>query len=71
MNANPSKSSATNLLLPLSLIVLGLALGSAGVYVGETDDAPGAAVLGLLLMIALVTFGARKAWRSRPGARRD
>jgi hypothetical protein len=65
MNSNTSKLPVTNLLLPLGLIILGLALGGAGIYVGETDDAPGAALLGLLLMIGLVTFGVRKAWRSR------
>lgn len=57
------KSSAANLLLGLSLVVVGIALGAAGIYVGETDDAPGAALIGLLLMIGTVIFGIRTARR--------
>ncbi|MEK7506297.1 MAG: hypothetical protein AAB572_01700 [Patescibacteria group bacterium] len=36
------------------VIVIGLALVFAGIYVGEIDDAPGAALMGVLLMIALI-----------------
>lgn len=53
------KTSATNLLPALVLIVIGIALGAAGIYVGDTDDAPGAALLGLLLMIGAVVFAVR------------
>jgi NhaP-type Na+/H+ and K+/H+ antiporter len=59
------KPSTTTLAIPISLIVIGIALGAAGIYVGDTDDAPGAALLGLLMMIVLVTIGARTAWRRR------
>jgi hypothetical protein len=52
--------SMTSLLLPLSLIGLGLTLGVAGVYVGESDDAPGAALLGLVLMIGAVAYGLKR-----------
>lgn len=38
------------------VIVIGLAIAFAGFYVAETDDAPGAALLGLLLMLALILF---------------
>ncbi len=51
--------SMTSLLLPLSLIGLGLTLGVAGVYVGEVDDAPGAALLGLVLMVGAVAYGVK------------
>jgi hypothetical protein len=67
-----NNSPAPNLLLPIGLVALGIALGAAGIYVGDTDDAPGAALLGLLLMIGLVTLGGRTAWRrltARPGNR--
>ena len=57
------KSSAANFLLGLSLVVVGIALGAAGIYVGETDDAPGAALIGLVLMIGTVIFGIRTARR--------
>lgn len=46
-----------SLLLPLSLIGLGLTLGVAGIYVGESDDAPGAALLGLVLMVGAFAYG--------------
>lgn len=59
------KPSAAHLFAPLGLIVLGIGLGAAGIYVGETDDAPGAALLGILLMLGLVALGVRTAWRRR------
>lgn len=40
------------------VVTAGIALFAVGMYVGETDDAPGATLLGLLLMLALITvFG--------------
>jgi hypothetical protein len=63
------KSSAKHPLLPFGLIVIGLAICGFGIYIGETDDAPGAALAGVLLMIVMVFLGARMAWRrfrSRP-----
>jgi hypothetical protein len=42
-----------------SLIVLGLAVGSAGLYVGQTDDSPGAGVGGLVLMSVAIVLGIR------------
>ncbi|MDD5179431.1 MAG: hypothetical protein WC304_04035 [Candidatus Gracilibacteria bacterium] len=38
------------------VIVISIAIGIFGVYVGDTDDAPGAALLGILLMFALIFF---------------
>lgn len=55
-----------NLLLAFGLGAIGIALAAAGIYVGETDDAPGAALLGLLLMIALMIFAVRTARRKSP-----
>ena len=57
------KSPATNLLKGFGFIALGVALAAAGIYVGDTDDAPGAALLGILLMIGLVVLGVRTARR--------
>ena len=59
------KSSAANLVLALGLVALGVAIGAAGIYIGDTDDAPGAALLGILLMIGAVALGVRTA-RRRP-----
>ena len=59
------KSSVTNLVMPLSLVAIGVAIGAAGIYVGDTDDAPGAALIGILLMIGAVALGVRTAWRKR------
>jgi hypothetical protein len=57
------KSSVTNVLIALGLIVIGAAIAAAGIYIGETDDAPGAALLGILLMIGAVTLGVKTLWR--------
>ena len=57
------KSSLTNILLALGLIAIGVGIAIAGIYVGETDDAPGAALMGILLMISAVVLGVRTARR--------
>ena len=57
------KSSVTNLIIALVLIAIGVALAAAGIYIGDTDDAPGAALIGILLMIVTVAFGVRIARR--------
>jgi hypothetical protein len=59
------KPPVTNLIIALGLVTLGVALAAAGIHVGESDDAPGAAVLGLLLMIGLIVHAVRTA-RRRP-----
>lgn len=57
------RPAAKNLVLASGLVALGVVLAAAGIYVGETDDAPGAALLGILLMIGLVTLGVKSARR--------
>lgn len=57
------KSPATDLAKAIAFIVIGLAIGAAGIYIGDTDDAPGAALLGLLLMSGLVVLGVKTARR--------
>ena len=57
------KSSVTNVLMALGLIAIGVGIAAAGIYIGETDDAPGAALIGILLMIGAVTLGVRTARR--------
>ena len=48
------------------VVAIGVALLFAGVWVGEADDAPGAALLGFLLMIGLIfTFGYWKGEKPR------
>jgi hypothetical protein len=57
------KASARNVLIALGLIAIGAGIAAAGIYIGETDDAPGAALLGILLMIGAVVLGLRTARR--------
>lgn len=57
------KPSTKNLILAIGLGALGLALAAGGIYVGETDDAPGAALLGLLLMTGLMVLAVKTARR--------
>ena len=57
--------SVKNSVLALSLVALGVALSATGIYIGETDDAPGAALIGILLMIGAVAFAVKIARRKR------
>ncbi len=59
-------SSVTNPVKAFALIALGLAIAAMGLYVGNADDAPGAAVIGFLLMVAAVLFGVRTARNRLP-----
>ena len=48
------------------VVVIGIAILFAGLYIGEIDDAPGAALLGFILMIAFIfTFGYWKGEKPR------
>jgi CubicO group peptidase (beta-lactamase class C family) len=49
-----------------SLIALGVAIAAMGIYVANADDAPGAAVIGMLLMVAGVVLGVRAARNRLP-----
>jgi hypothetical protein len=45
------------------VILLGLAIGAGGFMVGAIDDAPGASLMGLVLMVGLIVVGMRIARR--------
>ena len=57
------KSSVTNLVMALGLAAIGVAIGAAGIYIGDTDDAPGGALMGILLMIGALALAVRTARR--------
>jgi len=38
------------------VVIVGLAFFLFGMYVGETDDAPGATLIGFLIMLAIIFF---------------
>ena len=57
------KLSVTNLIMALGLIAIGVAICAAGIYIGDTDDAPGAALIGIVLMIVTMVLGMRIARR--------
>jgi drug/metabolite transporter (DMT)-like permease len=60
-----------NLLMASGLVTVGIALAAAGIYIGETDDAPGAALIGILLMIGAAALAVRIVRRkARPGSHR-
>ena len=59
-------STVTNPVKAFALIALGLAIAAMGFYVANADDAPGAAVIGFLLMLAAVLFGVRTARNRLP-----
>lgn len=43
--------------------IVGVLIGIVGIYIGEIDDAPGAALMGIILMIGLAVIGLRFVWR--------
>jgi hypothetical protein len=53
--------TVTNNIKAATLIVLALAIGAMGIYVGQADDAPGAGGMGLLLMIGGIVLGMKAA----------
>jgi hypothetical protein len=57
------KSSGRNFVMGFGLVAIGVAIGAAGIFIGDTDDAPGAALIGILLMIGVVALGVRTARR--------
>src|SRR5512134_2230605 len=59
-------SSVTNPAKAFTLMGLGLAIAAMGLYVANADDAPGAAVIGMLLMVVAVVLGVRAARNRLP-----
>ncbi len=57
------KSSVTNVVIALGLVAIGVAIAATGIYIGDTDDAPGASLIGILLMIGAVVLSVRIARR--------
>ena len=57
-------SSVTNPAKAFAFITLGIAIAAMGIYVADTDDAPGAAVMGFVLLLAAIALGV-KAGRNR------
>ena len=62
-NTLSKESSTTNMFTGLALIAVGVAAAAGGIYLGEIDDAPGAALIGIVLMIVATVFGVRIARR--------
>ncbi len=57
------KSSVSNLVKALGIVAIGVVICAAGIFLGEYDDAPGASLIGILLMIGAVVLGVRIARR--------
>ena len=55
------KTSVTNLVMAFGIVAIGVAIAAAGIYIGDTDDAPGASLMGILLMIGALALGVRAA----------
>jgi hypothetical protein len=60
------KTTVMNPVKAFTFIALGLAIAAMGIYVGNADDAPGAAVIGMLLMVVAVVLGVRAARNRLP-----
>ncbi|MEO5824045.1 MAG: serine hydrolase [Vicinamibacteraceae bacterium] len=59
-------TTVTNRVKALTLVGLGLAIATMGIYVADADDAPGAAVIGMVLLVAGVVLGVRAARNRLP-----
>ena len=60
------KTTVMNPVKAFTLFALGLAIAAMGIYVADADDAPGAAVIGMLLMAVGVVLGVRAARNRLP-----
>ncbi len=60
------KTTVMNPVKSFALCALGLAIAAMGIYVADADDAPGAAVIGMLLMVVGVVLGVRAARNRLP-----
>jgi hypothetical protein len=54
---------AVSNLMALGIVVLGVAICAGAIYVGDTDDAPGASLAGLLLLLGSVVLAVKIARR--------
>ncbi len=59
-------TAVLNVLKAFTFVALGLAIAAMGIYVANADDAPGAAVMGMVLMVAGVVLGVRAARNRLP-----
>jgi len=57
------KSTVANLVMALGIAAIGVAIAAAGIYIGEKDDAPGGALMGIVLMIGAMVLAVRIARR--------
>jgi hypothetical protein len=55
------KSTYTKFIVVTGLIAMGLTIAAAGIYIGETDDAPGAALMGILVALGMIAFAVKTA----------
>ena len=60
------KTTVMNPVKAFTLVALGLAIAAMGFYVADADDAPGAAAIGMLLMVVGVVLGVRAARNRLP-----
>ena len=58
MNLNVTKLAKVS-----SIVAVGVVICAAGIYVGDTDDAPGAALLGTLFLIGSIFLAVHSARR--------
>ncbi|MCC7009768.1 MAG: serine hydrolase [Acidobacteria bacterium] len=60
------KTTVMNPVKAVTFVALGLAIAAMGIYVAHADDAPGAAGMGMLLMVAGVVLGVKAARNRLP-----
>jgi len=57
------QNDVMNLLKALGLVAIGIAICAGAIYLGETDDAPGASLAGIRLLLGALVLAVRIARR--------
>ena len=57
------RSTSATIAMAIGLVVIGIAIAAGAIYVGDIDDALGASLVGILLMLGAFALAARMVWR--------
>jgi hypothetical protein len=53
------KSSYWKFVFAVAIVAIGVGIAAAGIYIGDTDDAPGAALIGILIALGMLGIAVR------------
>ncbi len=59
------KTTSARMVKAIFLCAFGLIVAALGIYIGQTDDSPGVAILGIVIMLTMIALAVRSILRSR------